>query len=221
MQTVEKEKYRIETFEDILNALRQRPDWLEELRRIILTEELIDLPQKFETFLKKDFKPLKTKVDKIEEDVAILKQDVTVLKQDVAILKQDVASLKGSDFERTVRERAPAYFGRLIRRCRIIGFETLSDKLEDAVDIGLIGEDEKYDALLLDAIVSGKLKTGKDVILAVEVSLKVDIEDIQRAAKRADVVNRAFQVETIGVAIGKDRTKRAENNAKELNVLLV
>lgn len=214
MQTAEKEKYRLETFEDLLNALRQRPDWLEELRRIILTEELIALPQKFETFLKKDFKPLKTKVDKIEEDV-------TILKQDVAVLKQDVATLKGNDFERTVREKAPAYFGRLIRRCRIISFETLSDKLEDAVDLGLIREDEKYDALLLDAIVTGKLKTGKDVILAVEVSLTVDIEDIQRAAKRADIVSRAFQIETIGVAVGKDRTKRAENGAQELNVLLV
>lgn len=54
MQTIEKEKYPIQTFEDILNALRQKTEWLEELRRIILTEELIALPQKFEAFLQKD-----------------------------------------------------------------------------------------------------------------------------------------------------------------------
>ncbi len=214
MQTIEKEKYRIETFDDILNVLRQRTEWLEELRRIILTEELIALPQKFETFLQKDFKPLKVKVDKIEEDIAVLKQDV-------AVLKQDVASLKGNDFERTVRERAPAYLGRLIRRCRVIGFESLADKLEDAVDLGLIREDEKDEALLLDVIVMGKLKTGKDVVLAVEVSLKVDIEDVRRAAKRAEIVNRAFYVETIGVAIGKERATRAEKEAEQFNVLLV
>ncbi len=96
--------------------MRERPEWLEELRRIILTEELISLPQKFDTFIQKDFKPLKEKVEKIESDTEVLKQDIAVLKQDVAILKQDVADLKGDNFERNVRERAPSYFGRLIKR---------------------------------------------------------------------------------------------------------
>ncbi|BCB95959.1 hypothetical protein JZK55_08810 [Dissulfurispira thermophila] len=256
MQTVEKDKYQIETFEDILNVLREKPDWREELRRIILTDDLMNLPKRFEIFIRDDFKPLQVKVDKIEQDVGVLKQDVGVLKQDVGVLKQDVgvlkqdvgvlkqdvevlkqdvevlkqdvevlkqdvASLKESDFERTVREKAPAYFGRLIRRCRVISFETLADKLEDAVDISLISDKDKDNALLLDAVVSGKLKTGKDIILAVEISLKVDVEDVQRAAQRADIVSKALRTETIGVAIGKDRTQKAEVKAEELNVILI
>ncbi len=86
--------YKIETFEDLIKALREKPEWLEELRRIILTEELIALPQRFHTFVEHEFKPLKQKVDKIEQDVTVLKEDVAVLKKDGGVLKQDVAALK-------------------------------------------------------------------------------------------------------------------------------
>lgn len=73
--------YKIETFEDILRVLKERPDWLEELRRIILTEELIALPQRFEKFLeefkghreefktlKKDFEEHKEKLESLSEE---------------------------------------------------------------------------------------------------------------------------------------------------------
>jgi len=240
-----------------LRILRERPEWLEEMRRLILTEELLKLPAKFDSFVKEEFKPLKEKVGILEEDtsmlkqdvsvlkqdvavlkqdvsvlkqdvsvlkqdVAVLKQDVAVLKQDVAVLKQDVAYLKGAEFERTVRERAPAYLGRLIRRCRSISFEELADKLEDAVDEGIITENDKDDAMLVDAVAKGLIKkTGRIVILALEVSLKVDTEDVQRAAKRANTIGKAFNTETIAVALGKDTTKKAKKKAEELNVVVL
>ncbi len=46
---MEKE-YIIKEFEDLLNLLRERPDYLEKLRMLILTKELLELPIKFEEF---------------------------------------------------------------------------------------------------------------------------------------------------------------------------
>jgi chromosome segregation ATPase len=46
---MEKE-YIIKEFEDLLNLLRERPDYLEKLRMLILTKELLELPVKFEEF---------------------------------------------------------------------------------------------------------------------------------------------------------------------------
>lgn len=102
LEEIEREasKYPILTFADILRALRDHPEWLQELRKLILTEELIELPRKFDELLKrvekieKDVDTLKKDVEVLKQDVAVLKQDVAVLKQDVAILKQDVAVLK-------------------------------------------------------------------------------------------------------------------------------
>jgi len=85
---------KIDTFQDLIRILKSHPEWLEELRQLILTTELLELPKKFEQFLVNEFRPLKKKVDTLEQDVAVLKQDVAVLKQDVAVLKQDVAVLK-------------------------------------------------------------------------------------------------------------------------------
>ena len=46
---MEKE-YVIKEFEDLLNLLRERPEYLEKLRMLILTKELLELPVKFEKF---------------------------------------------------------------------------------------------------------------------------------------------------------------------------
>jgi len=116
-------RYEIHTFEDLLNVLKAEPMWLEELRKLILTSDLLKLPERFEEFVQKDFKELNDRVDRMEHEMRGLKDrvekiderltkvesDVEVLKEDVRTLKNDVADLKGSDFERKVRENAPAW----------------------------------------------------------------------------------------------------------------
>ncbi|MFN3534540.1 MAG: hypothetical protein ACK4WB_04035 [Desulfatiglandales bacterium] len=272
--------------------MRERPEWLEELRRLILTEEVLALPQKFEAFRKdferykkEEFLPVKEKVDKIEQEVGVLKQDVGVLKQDVAVLKQDVevlkqdvaalkqdvevlkqdvavlkqdvavlkqdvavlkqdvavlkqdvavlkqdvvilkidvAELKGENFERRVREKAPSYFGRFIRKCRVISHEKLADILDDAVDNGVISEEEREDALNIDVVATGFLRKEREkkVVIVTEVSIKADKVDVERAYERAMIVGKAMNLSSIAVVIGKEYTKGAEVKAKELNVIL-
>jgi len=43
-------EYKISSFADLMRALRENPEWLEELRRMVLTEELWELPKRFEDF---------------------------------------------------------------------------------------------------------------------------------------------------------------------------
>ena len=252
MKTIE-----IATFEDILEALRGNPIWVEQMRAIILSEELLTLPERFERFLRNEFRPLKEKTDKIEkdvevlkadvkvlkedvevlkqdvavlkEDVAVLKQDVAILKQDVAILKQDVRglkvdvnTLKGESFENKVRDRAPAFFGKLLRRTRVITTQDFVDALDDAVDAGLISDNDRDYALNADVVVRGKMKdSGKEVILVGEASVTVDLEDVEWASKRAEITAKAFRQEAIGVVVGKEITDRAQKAADEFAVLVL
>ena len=96
---------------DMMNAVEQSPDlqeelrqWVlrlirgsdglrEELRREILTEELLQLPVRF-TKMEQDVGVLKYDVGTLKYDVGVLKEDVAGLKEDVAELKDDVAGLK-------------------------------------------------------------------------------------------------------------------------------
>jgi chromosome segregation ATPase len=230
-------RYEIHTFEDLLNVLKAEPMWLEELRKLILTSDLLKLPERFEEFVQKDFKELNDRVDRMEQEMRELKDrvekiderltkvesDVEVLKEDVRILKNDVADLKGSDFERKVRENAPAYLGKLIRKCRVLDKAIIADQLDEALDAGRITEEEREEALSVDLVAEGYLRVEpqKKVLVVAEVSVKADKVDVERAHKRSKVVERAFGIPTIPAVIGKKYTAGAKNKAKELQICLV
>ena len=231
----EMEKYKVLTFADIIKALKEHPEWLEELRKIILTTELIELPKKFEEMLER-MKKLEKKVDKIEKDVEVLKQDVAILKQDVAILKQDVAILKqdvnylkgefgrikGREFERTIRERYYAYFGKLLRKSKLIPFEEIIPLLDSAEDEKLITEEQRFSVLQLDLIVKGEIKvTKKEVYLAVEISYSLQEDDIEKAIERAGILAHIFKKEVIPVVVAVKIKEEIEKSAEEKGVLLI
>jgi len=229
-------RYEIHTFEDLLNVLKAEPMWLEELRKLILTSDLLKLPERFEEFVQKDFKELKERVDGIEHEMIGLKDrvekiderltkvesDVEVLKEDVRTLKNDVAELKGSDFERKVRENAPAYLGKLIRKCKVLDKAIIADQLDEALDAGRITEEEREEALSVDLVAEGYLRVEpqKKVLVVAEVSVKADKVDVERAHKRSKLVEKAFGMPTIPAVIGKKYTAGAKNKAKELQIYL-
>ncbi|MCS7205636.1 MAG: hypothetical protein NZ853_08055 [Leptospiraceae bacterium] len=228
--------FEIKTIFDILRILKEHPEILLQIRSLILTEDLIELPKKFETFVNTQFLPLKQDVETLKLDVEtlkhnyislkqtvdILKQDVEILKQDVAKLKNDVNALKGSDFERRVREKAPAFFGKLIRNCKLLHIENLATFLEQKVDEGIISEDEKDDLLNIDVVVSGYLKSNKNikVLIAAEVSLTLNENDLIRVKRRSDILSKAYQLQTIPVLIG-EADQSLHSKASELNVILI
>ena len=94
----------ISTPEDLLRALRENPEWKEAVRREILTEQLLNLPARFDQFAastegfieeQRQFNAeTGGRVDRLESDVGQLKEDVGQLKEDVGELKQDVGQLK-------------------------------------------------------------------------------------------------------------------------------
>ncbi len=216
--------YKIRTFQDLLNALRAHPEWREELRRLVLTDELLNLPREFHEFREHEFKPLVGRVDRIEQNVEVLKQDVEVLKQDVGVLKQDVGvlkqdvaglkgdvgRLKGSDLERRVRERAHAYLGRLIRRARVLSPNDLAQALDKALEGGQLTPEERAEALWADVVVQGQLSSGETRIIIAEVSAVVDKEDVQRAMRRAAIIGKAFGLPAIPVVFGATVTQGAQ-----------
>lgn len=224
----EMERYRIASFADIVRALKAHPDWLEQLRELILTTELIELPRKFEELLRR--------VEKIEADVEILKQDVEILKQDVAILKQDVAILKqdmaylkgefgrfkGSDFERRVRERFAAYFGAILKRGRLVSQEQLMALVDDAEEAGQLSAEERQQAFLIDALVEGLIRrSDKPVVLAIEVSVTAYPEDLERASRRAAVLAKVFGKEVIPTVVAAQAEASLEAAAQEAGILLI
>ena len=208
------EQYSIVTFADILRALKSHPDWLEELRKIILTTELLELPKKFDELLKR--------VEKIESDVEILKQDVEIIKKDMAYLKGEFGRFKGKDFERTIKDKHYAYFGKLLRKTKLVQFEEILQIIDDAEEKGLIKEEQRDSLLNLDIIVKGQIKsTQKPVVLAVEISYSLYEDDIERAIERAQILAQILHEEVIPTVVTAEVREDVEKLADNKGIFLI
>ncbi|MCX7822243.1 MAG: hypothetical protein N2260_02215 [Syntrophobacterales bacterium] len=144
----------------------------------------------------------------------MLKQNVEILKQDMMCMKGEFGRFKGKEFERSVREKYYAYFGKLLRKSKLVPFEEILSILDDL--------EERDSILNLDLIAKGQIKsTGKQVVLGVEVSYSLYEDDIKRASERAEILSRVLFEEVIPVVVGVEAKKEVETLADSLGVLLI
>ena len=80
----------INTTDDFIRLLQENEEFLAAARRVIYTQDLVELPARFTEYTLKTDGRLET----IESDISTLKDDVSTLKSDVGTLKDDVGTLK-------------------------------------------------------------------------------------------------------------------------------
>jgi hypothetical protein len=225
----------VEDFQDLIRLLQARPEWRADLRRVVLTDELLALPEQIARLqaetdrrfhelaeaqrrTEERVAALAEAQNRINEQIAALTRVVYALTEDVRVLKIDVGDLKGDNLERRYREKAPAYFGRLVRRMRVLSAEELAGLLEDAVEQGQLTDAEKDEAILTDVVVRGRYQgSGAEVYLVVEVSWGVGVHDVERAVQRAAVLGK-LGIPALPVVAGKAVTAQAEQLAHQQHV---
>jgi hypothetical protein len=135
---------------------------------------------------------LTQRVTSLAEAQQHMEVQLAALTRVVQTLTDDVGELKGDNLERRYRERAGAYFGRLLRRVRVLSLEELSVLLDEAVARGALSDAEAEAVIWTDLVVRGRRREdGADVVLVVEVSWGVGFRDVERAAERAALLTRA------------------------------
>ena len=141
--------FTVQEFRDLVQILEQHPEWRAELRRLVLTEELLTLPQIVRELVEAQHRT--------EERVNQLIQQVERLVEVQLRMVTDVERLKGSDLERRYRERGHAYFSRLVRRVHVLSGDGLFALLDEAVAEGRLSEEESDEILQADVVVRGQL----------------------------------------------------------------
>ena len=227
---------------DMMNAVEQSPDlqrelrqWVlqlvrssdelrQELRREILTDELLQLPVRF-TRMEQDVGVLKDDVGVLKDDVAGLKEDVAGLKDGQARLEQyvvdlrlgqaqvsgHISDLRGRDYESRAVERSR----RLIRRLHDMEMGTVihvsnppsptfdAEILIPAIRSGRITRDEADDLEDADCILRLEDPDKETIYAVVEISITVQETDRVRAARRADLFSRAMGIEALAYVVGQ------------------
>jgi hypothetical protein len=185
----ERMPFTIEEFHDLIRMLDERPEWRSELRRLVLTDELLALPAQtaeLRVHTEQRFQELAVAQRRTEEQVAAVSAQLADLIQVVQTFSTDIGELKGRSLEGDYRTRVYAYFSRVVRRAHALSPDELTSLLEDAIDRGALSEDQAEDVSLADVIVRGRRRSdGAEVFLVVEVSWGVGPQDVERATRRA------------------------------------
>jgi len=158
------------------------------------------------------------RLEHLEVVVETLVEQVRILTQAQQRTVDTVGSLKGRILEWAYRDKAVAYFGRLLRRTRVVAFETIEQTLESR-----LSAEEFGDIVLLDLLVPGQPRQHSEipeVWLAVEVSAVVDEGDVTRARRRTALLRQAGY-RAIPVVAGEQTTLGAEAEARLHKVVIL
>ena len=179
----------INTIEDLARILRDQPTWAEALRALILAQDLLELPGRFDQFVQaqQEFNSAQREANKAQQEFN------RTTDQRLNAIEGRLGNLDGGEYERNVRNRALA-------RCMInLGFQgayvtlaqtnpadpRLTSAIAQAVQNGRITPDRFAELFEADLII-----TADDNRHAViEVSITADQDDIDQAKTRAGILS--------------------------------
>ena len=204
---------------DQLRLLREGPDFRDEVRRLLLTQELIELPERFarfEAYVERQFTEVRGDITEIQSHITRMDGSIARMDGEIIGIHGDLGRLKGSDYERHVSRNFSSYasiafrqrHNRRLRRNRLlhsmaqgIGVE-FEELLSNAVDSGLISDEELSELGQADAVMSGQDESAT-VYFVGEISMTVNNSDIERAVTRAAILHKATGSSAWPMVIGE------------------
>jgi hypothetical protein len=214
----------IKDFHQIIRLLEEHPEWRADLRRVLLTDDLLTLPAQMArlteqvTILTERVSTLADGQRRLIDEVGMLTERVMTLSNGQWRLINDVGMLKGRDLERTYREKADIFFDGIIEGPHTVPDAELRPLLDEAVQKKVLSPEERRDVRRADLIVRGKgLQSGENIFLVVEVSWSIYPTDVERAAKRAALLRR-LGLHVLAVVAGEGITPEAHQEAVDKEV---
>ena len=203
----------INTMQDLTRLLRENPDWRDELRRELLTEELLELPQRFAEYTKVTDKRL----DRIENKLDSLTGRVDslrgyALEQRLPTQIPPLVAMQ-LDVRRVYAIWAP---GILATNPRTQAFENM---LEQAAEDGVISDDDETRLRVTDLILRSQRKADRSTLwFAVESSGIINYEDITRANRSANAIAKIYEQDAVPIVYGYQIQDEQRELASQLEV---
>lgn len=203
---------------DLVQVLRDRPDWLAVVRGLVLGDDLLDLPQQVAEFIKatdenfrqvqENFRLMQAQLDRFvestEQNFRLVREEFQLVNQRLGLLEGQAGNFVGATYERGIRTRV------LFRLKQALGMESpaivmhqeglvapeINRIFDRATQSGTVRQDEIADLQETDIIITNQAGGDHAVI---EVSITADNDDILRAERRARVMALASGAPAKGV----------------------
>ena len=164
----------IQTIEDLARILREQPTWAEALRALLLTQELLDLPARFDRF------------------VEIQQETNHLTDRRLNSIDGRMGNLEGAQYERSVQNKALAYtqltLGMDAPHVALNQASLLDPQFNNTVSQALReGRVSREDfASLFDADLVISARDNRHAVI--EISITLDADDITRARERSTIM---------------------------------
>lgn len=218
---------------DVLRIIREQPEWADALRGALLSQELLELPQRLADFMataEKRFAALESDVAELKSDVREIKGDIVDIKGELNRQSGDIGNLLGAEYERKIGSNISSIASQHLelQKIRILkGYKAFDempffDLIDSAVDRGAIDRQQRIDAGNVDIVLQAQSQPEKSLVyVALEVSVTVGANDIQRAANRAEILGQATGAPTLPVVIGANIDEARQELAYQQGVTLI
>jgi hypothetical protein len=205
----------INTIDDLARILREQPAWADTLRALLLTEDLLDLPARFDRFVQSQEETNRAQEEtnrRLSELLAELKeanddtrQRLTSLESRFTRMEGRFGNLEGAQYEGMVRTKALArthiHFGFKAPYVALhqegLAAPILVSAITHAIRERLVTTADSGDLFETDLIISDE--ENRHAVF--EVSLTADDSDILRAKRRAEILETITGGAAIPVAI--------------------
>jgi hypothetical protein len=196
-----------------LTSLHTDEAFREEVRRELLTEELLSLPQRFADFVDE----VHAFVDEVHAFVDEVHAFVGATNTHFERLDHDVGGLKGMVLEQKVRDNPGYYLRRYAKRIRVVDLDELLDELGIA-DLS----DGEYLALArTDVLVRGTSREhGQPTVIVVEATWRAHTGDIDRQVERRAALSR-HRVEVLAVVVATEPPAAGVESYAKVNGILL
>ena len=187
--------FTVEDFHDLIELLGQRPEWRADLRRLVLSDDLLELPALVRQLVEAQARTeaaiarLAAAQDRTEARMDGLDTRLHSIDTRLDRIEIRLGDIDGEVIEHRYAHRGPALLGRIARRLHVIESGPLSELLDDAIDEGRLTIDEREAIMLADVVLAGR-RDGQDVYLVVEVSGGIRPYDVERALERASLLEK-------------------------------
>ena len=223
----------VNDFTDILRIIREQPEWGDALRSALLSQKLLELPERFAEFAEtanKRFAALEGDVAELKAGQARLESAVGRLENTVSHLQGQVGNLRGGSYQLNVKTKIASIITQRwgLEEIRVLKGSLAADDntffrlLLNAAAQGVISEQERREVLNADIILQGERQSDQGPLyMVVEVSITVAGDDITRADERAVILARATGKETIPAVVSAHVDSARQQLAEERNVTLI
>ena len=229
----------INDISDLARILQERPEWLSTIRGLVLTEEVLRLPEMMAALTKtveelarqtaEQFRVVNERLERLETDVGVLKTEQARTNRRLGRIENQIGDLRGSILEITAaRQIAPRVIQQMgLYHCDTLvgpGIPLAQDKINEVRQAELdgiveLGSDQVRWA---DLVLHGRRSSdNQPVWVVVEASAKIDEHDISRARHRADILAAVYREDSIAIVVGESIDDRDRIKASDAEVSVI